>query len=211
MRVWIGVAVVSAVLIAGVAIVDHATNRDGDTVTIVGDSITQFGTGQLRKTLGSDFQLTIDGQGGKRSDEMYSAAVALAQTKPKQAIVNLGTNDILQRVPISQSADEIQKIVELFAGAECVHVVNINTHISQDGYHPSTEADALNQRLTQLSDTHPNVDIVDWNGMVSDGIDDDPPNGFIFDGVHPTEQGQSDLADAYDDALQGCSRPWKFW
>ena len=46
---------------------------------------------------------------------------------------------------------------------------------------------------------------------VSDGIDDDPPNGFIFDGVHPTEQGQSDLADAYDDALQGCSRPWKFW
>jgi lysophospholipase L1-like esterase len=210
-RAWIAVVAVAAVIVVGVVVLDHATNRDGDSVAVVGDSITQFGTGQLQSTLGPDFHLTIVGKGGKRSDELYADAVELAKTKPKQAIIELGTNDILQHVPISQVADDLGKIVDLFSASECVHVVNVNTRISKGGDKPAADATALDQRIDQLASDHHNVDVVDWNGMVQDSIDDDPPLGFIFDGVHPTADGQRQLADEYESALQDCGRPWKFW
>lgn len=206
----IGVVLVAAVLT--VIIVDHATSPDGDSVAVLGDSITSLGQKQLTSSLGPDFKLAVNGQFGATVSQRQAEATTLAAGKPTQVIINLGTNDVLQHVPAAQSAIELQQMVQDFGSARCIHLVTINTHMVQaNGNQTHDGAVALDQAIQKLASDDINVDVIDWDAINADAIDSSNPKGLTDDGVHPTPDGQRQLASAYDDALERCGRPWRFW
>jgi lysophospholipase L1-like esterase len=201
---------VLALLLAGI-LLDRATTRDGDTVAAIGDSIMLWGEPEMRTTVGAHTRLTVRAQGGKRIDEMMPAARELAATSPVQVIINLGTNDVLQRIPLEESVRHLNDMVGLYPQAECIHLVTINENIDKDGFQPHDAAVALNGAMQQLAKDNPRVSLIRWDEMVRKSIQREPPTGFIFDGVHPGPEGQRALAEAYDRAVDRCGRPWKFW
>lgn len=199
-----------ALLLAGITL-DRATTRDGDTVAAIGDSIMLWGEPEMRTTVGAYTKLTVRAQGGRRIDEMLPAARELAASSPIQVLINLGTNDILQRIPLEESVRNLTAMVDLFDSAECIHLVTVNEDIDKEGFRPRDAAVALNAAMEKLAGDNPTVSLIRWDDMVRDSIKREPPKGFIFDGVHPGPEGQRKLAGAYDRAVDRCGRPWKFW
>jgi lysophospholipase L1-like esterase len=205
------VAVVIAIVVI-IVIVDQATSPDGDPVAVIGDSITALGQDQLNATIGKDFKLTVNGQSGAKVSERQGEASALAVGKPTQVIINLGTNDVLQHVATADSAAGLQQMVQDFKAASCIHLVTINTRMHPaNGNQTHDGAVAINNAIHNLAKANDNVDVIDWDAINADAVDSSHPNGLTFDGVHPTSAGQSDLDSAYDDALEDCGRPWRFW
>lgn len=205
------VLLVGLALLLAMITLDRATTRDGDTVAAIGDSIMLWGEPEMRTTVGAYTRLTVRAQGGKRIDEMMPAARELAAGSPIQVIINLGTNNVLQRIPLEQSTAELTEMVGLFPTAECIHLVTINENIDKDGFQPRDAAVALNTAMEKIAKDNPRVSLIRWDEMVRKSIQREPPTGFIFDGVHPGPEGQRALAGAYDRAVDRCGRPWKFW
>ncbi len=209
-RALVLVVAVAAIVLAGF-VIDRAASPDGEQVVVLGDSITALGTAQMNASLGGDFKLTINGKFGATAAERESAAKLLGDTNPKQVIINLGTNDVLQHVPTQQSVAALEQIIGDFGSASCIHLVTINTHLNQDGNQPRALAEALNRSLQQFADHDHDIDVVDWNAIDAATVDQAHPLGLTFDGVHPTPTGQAKLVAAYGHALQRCGRPWHFW
>jgi lysophospholipase L1-like esterase len=103
-------------------------------------------------------------------------------------------------------------MVDDFRTAKCIHLVTVNTNMHPLN-NPNTHdgAVALNNAIHNLARANDNVDVIDWNAINGDAVDSSHPNGLTFDGVHPTNDGQRQLSSAYDDALEHCGRPWRFW
>jgi lysophospholipase L1-like esterase len=209
-RPAIAVGVVVLLLIL-VLIVDAATSRSGDTVVVLGDSITALGTNQLNSSLGSDYHLTINGHFGARVSDQENDAAFLAALHAKQVIINLGTNDVLNGVPTGQTTLELQQMVQKFQGADCIHLVTVNVNIRKGAQTMKPQAEALNTEINKLASANSNVNVIDWNSIDAPTVDATHPNGLTIDGVHPTADGQKQLVDAYSTALDRCGRPWKIW
>src|SRR5262245_8380791 len=87
------VAVVAIVIVAAVVLL-----RPRGSVVFVGDSITD----QARPLIESRFDIDdsrLKAVGGKTIDDMADAAAELAATTPNQAVIDLGTNDVLANEP----------------------------------------------------------------------------------------------------------------
>jgi lysophospholipase L1-like esterase len=204
----IGVVILLVIL---VVIVDAATSRSGDTVVVLGDSITALGTNQLNSSLGSDYHLTINGHFGARVSDQENDAAFLGAIRAKQVIINLGTNDVINGVPTGQTALELQQMVQKFHGADCIHLVSINVNLHTPTKTFKPQAEALNTAIRKLASANSNVNVIDWNAIDAPTVDTAHPNGLTIDGVHPTTDGQSQLIDAYSTALDRCGRPWHIW
>jgi lysophospholipase L1-like esterase len=208
--VVVGVAV--GALTVGLVVADATTSRSGDTVAMVGDSITHVNQGAIEAALGSTFHSTVAAESGKRTDQMMQAAQELAATHPKQALINLGTNDVEQGTSVDAAAQNLARMVSMFSSADCVHVVTINTHmLSADGHSPERAA-ALNAKILELPKQFKNVDLVRWDQTIDQNVDSHPPAGDLTsDTVHPNEKGVEDLVGEYRGAFEGCQRSWVFW
>jgi lysophospholipase L1-like esterase len=207
----VAVTIGAAVLVVGLVIGDRLTSRTGDTVTIVGDSITALNAGPINQDLGPGYHVQIAATSGMRTDQMLQAAQVLAATHPKQALINLGTNDVEQGTSIDAAIANLEKMVSMFASADCVHVVTINTHMLNSSGHAPTGADQLDAKILELPKQFRNVDVVRWDQTISDNVADHPPAGDLtVDTVHPNQQGVQELLRAYQGAFDGCRRPWPF-
>lgn len=193
---------VATLVVAAVLASSCATT--GDRVAILGDSITALGEARLRDELGADHDLTIDGKFGARTDQRVQAAQAQAATNPHQVVINLGTNDVLQGRAPDAIARNLELLIAIYRGASCVFLVTINTHLDQNGNRPQQPAIDLNAAMERLAETDDRVELIRWDRIQDDAVDAQHPLGLTTDGVHPSDEGQRELAAAIGDALAGC-------
>ena len=179
-----------------------------ESVAIVGDSITAFDQTALNEQLGGDFELVITGNYGKTVDQVMPEAEVVAQRDYDQVIINLGTNDVLQDLPVDQSMAALRQMIELFGDARCIHLVNINEHMLEPLSKESTTAAAqrFNAAQQQVVDADDQLSVLDWNAVAAGSLnDEDPPwSTLTEDSVHPTPEGNTRLNDLYRDALDRC-------
>lgn len=172
----------------------------GDRVVILGDSITALGETQIHRTLDDDYNVAVSGVFGDRTDQRIGAAQLQAGLRPRQAIVNLGTNDVLQHRPTDRIIENLRRIVDAYSGARCIHLVTVNPRLDQAGNRPWSAAAQLNERMQQMADQIPGASLIRWDRIVEDAL----PESLTTDGVHPSAEGQRLLADAYAEALASC-------
>jgi len=183
-----------------VALAMSGCARVGDRVTVLGDSITALGQNQMEHTLGDTYDLSVSGVFGARTDQRLQAAQLQAALNPTRAIINLGTNDVLQHRATNEIAANLVRLIGIYHEADCVYLVTINTHLDQDGNRPQRAATDLNAVMERIVAQNSQLRLIRWDQM----IDRAAPRQLTFDGVHPTPEGQRLLADAYATALRRC-------
>lgn len=184
------------------ALIAGSCARVGARVTVLGDSITALGTNQIERSLGDRYDLAVSGVFGDRTDQRLQAAKLQAALRPTDAIINLGTNDVLQHRQTAGIVRNLETLVETYAsvGTRCIYLVTINTHLDQDGNQPHQAAVELNDAMEQLAERTGGVSLIRWDEIVDDAL----PEQLTFDGVHPNDEGQRRLVDAYGAALRNC-------
>lgn len=199
-RSLLGVAIVLVLAVIAYVVVDRLTSSEGRRVAIIGDSITAGNAQDLVNVIGPHFKLTLRAKAGLRTDEMIGQAQEIAGMKFDQVIINLGTNDVVQNVPTAQAIGNLRRLVAIFSGARCIHIVNVNAQMKAFGA-ARPQATDLDNQIKALSHDTSRVDVIDWNAIVTKH-----GNGITIDTVHPTPAGEQLLAHAYSDALEGCRR-----
>lgn len=178
-----------------------------DSVAVIGDSITALGGEALDRDLGGRVDLQLSGNFGETVAQVLPKAEALSAQDFDQVFINLGTNDVLQGLPVPESMQAMREMVALFDEAVCVHLVTVNEHM----VHPergavSEGARQLNEAMVEFAEADERVRIVDWNAVASDSLDGgDPPTSTLTDdSIHPTDEGFERLDELYLDALDDC-------
>lgn len=176
-----------------------------DDVVIIGDSITEQAEPLLLEQLQPDSVVRVRGRGGYRVDQMEPYAVEAASAEPEQVIVNLGSNDVLTSWPLDRSVEAYTRLLDYFDDARCVHLVTVNEgFLSSSDSGLAFRALLLNAQIRSLASAN-GARVIDWSKMVADYQAAGEPYGPITtDSVHPTELGQTMLADAYREALRTC-------
>lgn len=174
---------------------------DNDTVLLLGDSLTVLVSDDVKKAAPAGTDLEVSAEWGKRIDEEIDAARQLGGDDPRQVIVNLGTNNVLQRYDVTASASDLTTLLDAFDGSSCIHLVTVNEHINRMGEDFAAGAVALNQEIRTIAQRRTNVDVIDWNQIVVDHAAD----GIMSDdSVHPNAAGVALLAEAYAAAIDDC-------
>jgi lysophospholipase L1-like esterase len=205
-------AAFGALVLLGVVIISSAGGRDGDSVALIGDSITDWNDGPLTDALGEPYSLSIAATAGAQVAELMGRATQLAATTPDQVIINLGTNDMTAGRSADDTIADIDAMIRLFPQAECVHVVTINTHMRTLRDRADVErVEELNRAIRALPERFENVGVVAWDEIIDADWNDNPPVGTLTeDTIHPTTPaGRARLVDLYADTLDGCGGWWQ--
>lgn len=208
-RVW-RVALI-AVALSCTALTMGCANNKGDSVAVLGDSITTLDQADMQQQLGGDFKLTISGNFGKTIGEVMPEAEVVATRTYDQVIINLGTNDALGNVPTADSKQSLEKMISLFNSAKCIHLVNINENMvdQANGQSVSAVAKELNGVINDLAKASKQISVIDWNSETAGTLNNKTPpwSTLTKDSVHPTEEGNTQLNKLYADALNDCQNP----
>jgi lysophospholipase L1-like esterase len=190
------------------ALLPACSSSTGDTVSVLGDSITSFDQPKLEQGIGADHDLAVSGNFGRTTAEVLPEARVTAARGNDQVIINLGTNDVQGGLPLDRSMDAMRTMVGLFPAARCVHLVNVNEHMvdAKTGRATTEAARRFNDALEALANEQPRVSVIDWNAEVEDTLNDgNPPTSTLTkDTVHPTDEGNDRLNDLYASALDAC-------
>lgn len=185
------------------ALASAACGASGPKVALIGDSITGLSRDRLIAGLGDGHTVEIMGKFGARSDEIIAEVKVIAASRPSAAVINIGTNDALQRVPAEQTKASVQEILDLLDDVGCRYLVEINNGITDllTGDSRADEARAINVELDALARENPGVKVLEWNAAIAEhgGV-----GAVMYDTVHLSEQGQSLLAETYQQALRNC-------
>lgn len=156
------------------------SGKDSDihTVAFVGDSITAVSQEALDAGLHYTYHSHYRATPGKRSDEMIEPAKGLVGDNPGQLVINLGTNDLAQNKTPEEIWSNIQKVIDLFPGVKCVHVVTLTTTLMQPEL--AQKAAEFNYLAKQQK-----VKIIDWDEYIKNHLD----QSLTYDTVHPTRLG----------------------
>lgn len=177
-------------------------------VAIVGDSILAVAAHELESRLSGDYDLKMAAALGITIDGMQAEAERKAKGRPRHAVIELGSNDVLHGKPLDQSAVNLRTMVDAFrnAGVDCVHVVNVSTRMVNLQQELTTlRAEQLNATMAALDAERPDVVIIDWNQAVLDA--EQRGGSLTGDTVHPNSEGSKTLARLIDESLaRGCAR-----
>ncbi len=196
---------VAVVVLVVVAVVWRRPWTDHTTVAIVGDSITEQGRDVLAGELSGEWQLKVDGEPGYTIEQQVPAARTLAESDPSQVIVNLGTNDVLQGVAISESEAALREVVAAFPRATCIHLVDVNEDMLVVGGDGPERARAVNEVIRRVAAEDARIDVVSWAGIVDQQLEAGQPDGpILVDTIHPSQRGKELLTEAYAEALAAC-------
>lgn len=179
------------VVLAGVGFaVFRASSESTTHVAIVGDSITVLVRPHLSRALGEGYDTDVRAENGRRIDEMLAPLQDALRRHPRDAVVNLGTNDALQVAPHPDWRTGFAYMIELLAPVRCVVLVTVSTKLDRG---PATETVArdINAALVRAAAEHPNLHLIDWDGALH------APGGTSLlgpDRIHPTPKGTAALA-----------------
>lgn len=201
----VGVLIVVVTVLAIRLAYGSAGAEDNPRALILGDSITDHGQKELNITLGPLYALSVEGQDNFRVDDQLPVAERWATRPFQQVVINLGTNDAVQGWPIDQTNAGLQRLVNMFPNARCIHLTTINEHLTGRTDDVGPHAAAINEQIRAMAAANPRLRIVDWNALVeaqrAQGVD------LTSDGVHPTAEGQQLLIDSYEQSMEPCSSP----
>ena len=170
-RIGIGAGALLVALVAALAV---ARARDGETVAVIGDSITAESVEAVRGELG-DHDVSVRAIAGMRTDQMQLEAERAAAAHPAQVIINLGTNDVLQGRSTEDIISDLVAMITTFARSQCVHVVNLNTRMVSA---PQVDPDRIRQvnlAVQELASADPRINEIDWNQIVESSNDSAGP------------------------------------
>lgn len=202
----VGLSVV--VVLAALSVVP-GPDRSGDSVVVLGDSITEFGQDHLVDVLGEEYELTVDGAFGARTGDRIEAAAAIAATHPDQVVVNLGTNDVVVGTPLDKVRDDLDRLLGHLDSVECVHVVTVGENLVSNGLSLPRAGRAVNDQIAEVTSEHANAHLLRWDRVQqAAGLRRDDPQALLFDGIHPDGDGLMVLAEGYAEVLADCGRPW---
>lgn len=170
-------------------------------MVLIGDSLTLLVVDQVAAKAKPDHEVTADATWGRRIDEQLDIARKIASEDPQQVVINLGTNNVLQRHDPTASVEDLSTLLDVLDDVRCVHLVTVNENIRRLGADYSAEAKAINDGIRTLAERQLNIDIVDWNEIVTAHLGEPILDA---DTVHPTPAGVELLADAYVDAINRC-------
>lgn len=201
--------VVTTSVVVIVALVGAGCANAGDRVAVLGDSITALGHGSLEQNLGDTYDLSISGNFGKTVEQVLPEAQRLADERNyEQVIINLGSNDVLQNLPVEASMAAMRQMVDLYPEAHCIHLVDINEHmvIESTGESRTEQAVAFNAALEQFSAADDRLSVISWNDIASQSLNEDQPpwSTLTTDSIHPTDQGNDEIDQLYGRALRRC-------
>ncbi len=193
-----------ALLVAGLA---WWKLRTGPDVALLGDSITVVSNDQIKEALGRAYTPDIAAVLGITAGEMIPAAQKAAQRNPEQVVIELGSNDVLKKDPLDQAAQHLRDLVAQFPKAKCVHLVTINSHMTDAGKPVAPRAGLLNAAIVQIKASDTRIDLIDWNAAVSDAM---AAHGgketLTSDTVHPNGDGAKVLATLIRAGLDRCPK-----
>lgn len=204
---WPALVVVGiAALVLGGVVVQPLVVGRGRRVAIVGDSLTLVSTPELHAALDRHNEVTTEARLGVTVAVMQPVAVDLAATRPEHAVIELGTNDVLQDVPTRETVAGLEAMVATFrgAGAGCIHIVDVNTRMQRgDGRWTSERAVALNAATAELAAANGDVVTIGWDAALRRA--EASPDDLTPDTVHPNREGARLLADLIAGSLaDGC-------
>ncbi len=149
---------------------------DGDEITAIGDSLMIDIQAVLEKSLPG---IVIDGKIGR---QMYQAPDVISGLQKEGklgeiVIVELGTNGSFTEKQLTKTLDSLK---------ECEKVILVNTRV------PKPWESAVNEMLTEVSESYSNTTLIDWYAASKDHED-----YFYPDGVHLNQAG----AEAYGEII----------
>lgn len=166
--------------------------RGGRRVVVVGDSITELSRDAIVAALEDRAEVRVDGFSGRRIAGVLPHLADAVATSPDVAVVNLGTNDMLDEH--EAFGPDLDRMLGLAGRVPCAVVVTIH-----DGVHEPVDANigtAINEHLRAAAATG-SIHLVDWNAAVHRD-----PGLVVDDGIHPNTRGQRWIADAIRDAIR---------
>jgi lysophospholipase L1-like esterase len=174
----------------------HGTHGS-TSVAVVGDSITVLVRDDLQRELSPRYRTDVQAQNGMRIDEMLVPLQEALQAKPRDAVVNLGTNDALQGGSHPGWHSGFSSMIRDLEPVQCAVLVNISTALPNGPQTNKVAAD-INAAIGREVAEHPNMHMLDWDAQVRGAggaalIDDDR--------IHPSAKGQVALATGVRHAL----------
>lgn len=164
------------------ALPDRSSLGDTPQAFLLGDSLLDGGTPAMLAAL-PDWSLEIDASNGRGS--VTGAAIAEARSADDQVVVvELGTNDR----GVDAFAANVARILSAFRRVPLVLWQNV------EGPPDVVPADEINDAIEAHAGRRPNVAIADW--------DDDVPEEYLSDGVHPDAEHQDAMATLVAPMLQ---------
>lgn len=164
---------------------------------VVGDSITVMTSDELEA---SEQDWDVEAVIGATAGEMVAPAEQLSERSPDQVVLNVGTNDALQRLPVDRATTDLERLVATFGDARCVHLVTISTGLPPTGEPPSADIAAqINEWIEQRAGGDERLRVIDWDAEVSA-----EPDLMMADRIHPDDSGQERLASMMAEAVRSC-------
>jgi hypothetical protein len=154
---------------------------DRPTVAVVGDSITALSRQSIATSLGrAGYEPSIEAVIGIEAEQAVPLVDQLAEQKPNDWIIELGTNDAGRDNPLwaSPLLAEWQQV----RSSGCVIYLSVSPHAGPI-------AAQINASLAELARAHANVHILDWGSLEYEN-----PAWIEPDMIHPTTTGQVELA-----------------
>jgi len=201
------VVVVALLIVALVGVGSRLVALDDEpSLAVVGDSITVVSKAALDEELGPDHDVKVIAALGVTVEQMQDEAASLAADRPDQAVIELGSNDVLLDLPIDRAAAQLEQMVATFrgAGTRCVHIVDVSTRMRRnDGVWTGDRAEQLNAMTAELAATDDAIEIIGWNEAVVAA--EEQGEGLVSDTVHPKGDGARVLAVLVAESLdRGC-------
>ena len=184
-----GLALVGALAFAGIG------SHQGDTVLVIGDSITKQATDHIHtELLGDGWQPVVEGRSGSSIVEWTDEVDGLvAVTDPDVVVVELGTNDREPPAVVAEGVDAVMRPLRTVPRVIWLNVQNWND---------SPQTAAINEVLRQATIRWPNLEILDfWRHFT------DTPEWHSTDPVHLNEAGSAELARFIRQALDAPPSP----
>jgi hypothetical protein len=192
-----------AIVVGGAVVLRPDGSAHQQRIAFIGDSITDQARPMITSTFPSEDAIDIEAVPGRKFAEMLPFAVQASQADPDEAVINLGSNDVLLGESDSVTFPAMDGVFDAFASTPCVTVVTVNQHFIF-GSDQADHAKRINDRIRQAATAH-GWSVVDWNQIVEDDIAANSPNGpLTTDSVHPSPTGQRVLIDAIRDRVQQC-------
>jgi hypothetical protein len=183
---WLGIELVSyptAASTAGARLSDAAGQRSSSppTVAVVGDSITELSQQSITASLTqAGFHPVVHAVIGIEMVQAVPWVDQLAQQKPSDWIIELGTNDAGRNNP--SWTLPFLAVWHQVRSSGCVIYLSVSQHAGPI-------ATQINASLAGLALTHANVHVLDWGNLEYLN-----PAWMEPDMIHPTPAGQAELA-----------------
>lgn len=207
----IGILLVTTLLFTGCIEEDYSGNVAATKVGVLGDSLTDNIRTHLHTRLDANYAVSVTGIRGAKINTLVPAAEELAATNPEIVVINLGTNDAWNDLPVEESIASYDSIVDMFPNSCLVLVTIIDTTSGippSAPYHPEV-ALQLNAHFRSLQ-TSKNAVIADWEStLIGHELEytfsQTIPKVYIYpDGIHQSDLGMEVMADLVAAGVNEC-------